>query len=507
MKLRSRHALLGATGAALAFAALVAWQDRQTGTGATPPAEVAGAVAPPPTGATVGDGSAGDAGAAGRSASLRPATASSARVESSRTTAPLLDLVRVEASGSALVAGRGPPSSDIVVRLDGAGIAATRTDGSGNFVSMFDIDAMDAPRMLTVEAVGPDGRARPAEGGVIVAPAHPVAGAPGRPPASVAVADGVEAGAAGARRRPPALALAPTGASAADLRREPAGARRVASATPDRARGPGSADVAQAARPARPSEANRPAKPSAEGAVPAARGGVDMPVVSALSDGGPTTRAAVPGPRKPQPGPAGITTAAPRDPPMLFRAGPDGVTALSNASSARPDVAEDLGIDAISYGTAGDVRLSGRARAGSELRVYIDGEAVETLRVEASGTWSTPLPDVRSGVYTLRIDAVNADGSLAQRVETPFQLTAPEVAARARADGARAITVQPGYTLWAISEGYFGSGVQYVQIFDANRALIRNPDLIYPGQIFALPDAAGAGTHDAAALPIPDRAP
>jgi nucleoid-associated protein YgaU len=28
----------------------------------------------------------------------------------------------------------------------------------------------------------------------------------------------------------------------------------------------------------------------------------------------------------------------------------------------------------------------------------------------------------------------------------------------------------------------------YVEVFDANRDRIRNPDLIYPGQVFELPD-------------------
>jgi nucleoid-associated protein YgaU len=34
--------------------------------------------------------------------------------------------------------------------------------------------------------------------------------------------------------------------------------------------------------------------------------------------------------------------------------------------------------------------------------------------------------------------------------------------------------------------------VQYTQIFTANRELIRDPDLIYPGQILALPDGTAA---------------
>jgi nucleoid-associated protein YgaU len=51
-----------------------------------------------------------------------------------------------------------------------------------------------------------------------------------------------------------------------------------------------------------------------------------------------------------------------------------------------------------------------------------------------------------------------------------------------------AITVQPGSTLWAISRERYGQGILYVEVFEANRDKIRDPDLIYPGQVFALPE-------------------
>ncbi|MCZ7676017.1 MAG: LysM peptidoglycan-binding domain-containing protein [Roseovarius sp.] len=50
-----------------------------------------------------------------------------------------------------------------------------------------------------------------------------------------------------------------------------------------------------------------------------------------------------------------------------------------------------------------------------------------------------------------------------------------------------AITVQPGNTLWAISRDRYGEGILYVRIFEANRDRIRDPDLIYPGQVFTVP--------------------
>ena len=49
------------------------------------------------------------------------------------------------------------------------------------------------------------------------------------------------------------------------------------------------------------------------------------------------------------------------------------------------------------------------------------------------------------------------------------------------------VTVQPGYTLWGIAQQNFGEGVLYVQVFEANKDKIKDPDLIYPGQVFEVP--------------------
>ncbi len=50
------------------------------------------------------------------------------------------------------------------------------------------------------------------------------------------------------------------------------------------------------------------------------------------------------------------------------------------------------------------------------------------------------------------------------------------------------VTVQTGDTLWAISRDRYGDGLLYVRVFEANRESIKNPDLIYPGQVFTIPE-------------------
>jgi nucleoid-associated protein YgaU len=73
--------------------------------------------------------------------------------------------------------------------------------------------------------------------------------------------------------------------------------------------------------------------------------------------------------------------------------------------------------------------------------------------------------------------------------------TAPEAPAAPQADAEVAsiapvsVTVQPGFTLWGIAQERYGDGVFFVQVFEANRDKIKDPNLIYPGQVFTVPES------------------
>jgi nucleoid-associated protein YgaU len=51
------------------------------------------------------------------------------------------------------------------------------------------------------------------------------------------------------------------------------------------------------------------------------------------------------------------------------------------------------------------------------------------------------------------------------------------------------VVIQPGNNLWKLSRVIYGRGRSYTVIFKANKDQIRNPNRIYPGQIFAIPNA------------------
>ncbi len=179
--------------------------------------------------------------------------------------------------------------------------------------------------------------------------------------------------------------------------------------------------------------------------------------------------------------------------PAVLLVDDDGVNILQPAA-ASPAILDELSIAAITYSENGAVFLTGFSPAGF-LRVYINNKQVVVLEVPEPGEWKAELVGVEPGVYTLRVDQVDENGQVVQRVETPFKREEPRKIveiAQTRKPLVSLEVVQPGSTLWAISREAYGSGVLFVRIFEANRDQIRNPDLIYPGQIFELPAPPGA---------------
>lgn len=256
--------------------------------------------------------------------------------------------------------------------------------------------------------------------------------------------------------------------------------------------------------------------------------------------------------------PAAVADAAPEAAPE---------PAAEPAAEPQPGPMTAVMIDTISYTPAGEVQVGGRGKGGAALRLYLDNAEQATLQIPATGRWVTTLPDAAPGIYTLRVDQLDAEGKVISRFETPFkretlealaaateatapdpapqelaavteapaqppvtpaetapepatepvpetgpepapepasttaETAAPEAPAAPQADPTATapkapapitVTVQPGFTLWGIAQERYGDGVLYVQVFEANKDKIKDPNLIYPGQVFSVPDSATA---------------
>jgi nucleoid-associated protein YgaU len=365
--------------------------------------------------------------------------------------APSFDVVRVEPDGSTLVAGRAEPGTEVTIEVDGAAVGSARADAGGAFVALLDLGRSETPRAMRLTY----GTAADAAGSaetVILGPSPSAEGLASDP--------GAVAEASGEAAAPPSdevAALQPSEAPAAAM--PPAGSEEVGSREPE-ALPEGetaTAPVPGATEPATPESGERSAA-------------VEASTEPALSEGEGADE--------------------PRAPAVLL-SDAEGVRVLQ---SGAPEVADNVSIDAISYDETGEVTLSGRATGAGTVRVYLDNAPVLTTEVGEDGQWRTPLPDVDTGVYTLRVDEIAEDGTVASRLETPFQREPVQtILALVEEEGdlgrpVRLVTVQPGNTLWGISRRSYGEGTLYVRVFEANRQRIRDPDLIYPGQVFTVPD-------------------
>lgn len=143
-----------------------------------------------------------------------------------------------------------------------------------------------------------------------------------------------------------------------------------------------------------------------------------------------------------------------------------------------------LGLDLVDYDEAGAMRFSGSAPPGARLRVYVGPVHAGDAEADLAGRWAlSPAAQPAYGRHMLRVDQLAQAGAVVARIELPFQRD--RLAEGAPADGR--LVVQPGANLWRIARRTYGQGTRYTVIYAANRDQIRDPNRIYPGQVFSLP--------------------
>ncbi|MEL7469412.1 MAG: LysM peptidoglycan-binding domain-containing protein [Pseudomonadota bacterium] len=157
----------------------------------------------------------------------------------------------------------------------------------------------------------------------------------------------------------------------------------------------------------------------------------------------------------------------------------------------QPEARDIAGVvlDSITYDDAGAVVLSGRGLPGRTVRIYANGRQVGDIRVGADGRWAwTSATGDAQAIKLFRMDEIGSAGEVTSRIETPFEYSrlSPQVVRD------RQVVIQRGDMLWRIAEQFYGDGIRYSTIYGANAKLIRDPDLIYPGQVFTIPELVDA---------------
>lgn len=181
---------------------------------------------------------------------------------------------------------------------------------------------------------------------------------------------------------------------------------------------------------------------------------------------------------------------------------PGGATVNLKPQATNQGVRASVHIFAVDVLTTGVVAASGSAPSGAEIRLYLNDTFIAVAKAAENGSWSLTIEKgVTPGLYRLRADEAGPDGKVISRAEVQFEV--PTVQAKAQAGqqiasaspsaanvvvpAVQTATVTKGDSLWRISQKLYGEGMRYTVIHGANTAQIRDPNLIYPGQVFVVP--------------------
>lgn len=141
--------------------------------------------------------------------------------------------------------------------------------------------------------------------------------------------------------------------------------------------------------------------------------------------------------------------------------------AQASAAAAQPDLA------------------SLNATAGQAITKYIASQnlTAQGLDVKYDGASQTVTVDGVAPDQATKEKIVLCCGNVAAVSKVDDQLTV----AAAATPPSTYVTVKAGDTLSKIAKEAYGDGNAYMQIFDANKPMLSNPDKIYPGQVLRIP--------------------
>ena len=440
---------------------------------------------------------------------------------------PGIEVVRVSPSGDTVVAGSAEPGSEVVVSDKGETVGRTRADKRGDWVVIPDRPLPPGDHELTAKSrtdpARPDTEVQSRNKVVIVVP-EPGKDVSGREasgkPGALALSVPREGGGGSVVLQKPGLPdtpqapgkTAPGDTSAPD---------RKSAANRDRGEGSPRPDRARSAEPARAGDTGSPPVAAPQSGSPAggksgqpgatgtesdvARATPGEPSGKPRPSAGADRDAAHTAPGEPQPS-AGDKSGQARatgtgndaaratrgEPSGTSRAGEESRQAVvsetgtgpSRSTDDRQDESSKLSLDTVDYDEKGKVAVGGRAPEGSRVQLYLDNKPVGGADPDETGVWKVELGEkVTPKRYRMRIDQIGSEGRVVARIESPFFPAGPISGLPRDA----VVFVQPGNSLWRIARRTYGGGVQYTLIYEANRDQIRDPDLIYPGQVFVLP--------------------
>lgn len=403
-------------------------------------------------------------------------------------TSPSFDIVRVEKSGDALIAGQATPFAEVAILNAGEVIAETRADKTGAFVALPDKPLEGNNNEIAIRTTTPTGKK--ALSGQRLAIAIPEKGQP-----LVAI---VEPGKAIALLQLPE-AEEETQEQATRVKNETIVEKQVAHVEE-------LAVPVEVGRLAKVEETrqqpDQTVKLKPQIVAPESRNleetiaakAVEAPVVSPVVR---TRRIARIVKKVSETNPVKIPTSALGKP--IKRGTPVADAAIVQTIAKLPETLiiapvdlsgvkkSFISVEAVEV-EGQKIFIAGAGKPKETVRVYLDNESLGDTKVGETGRFLLEeRKSLEPGKYSIRVDQIKSStGQVAARAEVPF-IVEDQPVTEASLDEATSVIIRHNDNLWTIAQRLYGDGRRFSAIYTKNRTQIRNPNVIFPGQVFNLP--------------------
>ena len=149
-----------------------------------------------------------------------------------------------------------------------------------------------------------------------------------------------------------------------------------------------------------------------------------------------------------------------------------------------------IAIDSVEHFNDGNLRIRGRSVPLAKIKLSLSENIFSETFVEKKGSWEINLNNVKLGSYDLKIE-LNVQNEILSLETSIFNgLIDSELLQKKK------IIVEDGNSLWRIARKTLGGGILYAEIYKYNKKKIKDPNLIFPGQVFNIPNFRKAISYE-----------
>ena len=149
-----------------------------------------------------------------------------------------------------------------------------------------------------------------------------------------------------------------------------------------------------------------------------------------------------------------------------------------------------LALDTVEHFENNKLRIKGRSYPNSKVQFSLSEKIVGKTTSKNDGSWEFLTNEVEFNEYDLKIESFFQNHIITLKTKILDGNIDEELFLEKK------FIVEDGNSLWRIARKTLGGGILYAEIFKNNKKIIKDPNLIFPGQVFKIPNLKSTSLYE-----------